>query len=77
MYEFLRTKEEKLGPVSGTTAALWYLAVLSLRVLLILLVSLAGLPFLASCLEIWRRTARQVRACWPTTAPLVDLDLDA
>ena len=28
-------------------------------------------------LEIWRRTARQVRACWPTTAPLVDLDLDA
>ena len=25
-------------------------------------------------LEIWRRTARQVRACWPTTAPLVDLD---
>ena len=28
-------------------------------------------------LEIWRRTARQVRACWPTSAPLVDLDLDA
>ena len=28
-------------------------------------------------LEIWRRTARQVRACWPTTAPLVDLDLVA
>ena len=28
-------------------------------------------------LEIWRRTARQVRACWPTTAPLVELDLDA
>ena len=26
-------------------------------------------------LEIWRRTARQVRACWPTTAALVDLDL--
>ena len=24
MYEFLRTKEEKLGPISGTTAALWY-----------------------------------------------------
>ena len=32
MYEFLRTKEEKLGPISGTTAALWYLAVLSLGV---------------------------------------------
>ena len=29
MYEFLRTKEEKLGPISGTTAALWYPAVLS------------------------------------------------
>ena len=29
MYEFLRTKEEKLGPFSGTTAALWYLTVLS------------------------------------------------
>ena len=29
MYELLRTKEEKLGPISGTTAALWYLAVLS------------------------------------------------
>ena len=28
MYEFLRTKEEKLGPISGTTAALWYPAVL-------------------------------------------------
>ena len=26
-------------------------------------------------LEIWRRTARQVRACWPTTAPLVELEL--
>ena len=26
---FIRTKEEKLGPISGTTAALWYLAVLS------------------------------------------------
>ena len=29
MYEFLRTKKEKLGHVSGTTAALWYPAVLS------------------------------------------------
>ena len=29
MYEFLRTKEEKFGPFSGTTAALWYPAVLS------------------------------------------------
>ena len=29
MYEFHRTKEEKLGPISGTTAALWYLAVLA------------------------------------------------
>ena len=29
MYEFLRTKDEKLGPISGTTAALWYPAVLS------------------------------------------------
>ena len=28
MYEFLRTKE-KLGHISGTTAALWYHAVLS------------------------------------------------
>ena len=28
-------------------------------------------------LEIWRRTARQVRACWPVTALPVDLDLDA
>ena len=32
MYEFLRTKEEKLGPISGTIAALWYPAVLSLGV---------------------------------------------
>ena len=29
MYEFLRAKGEKLGPTSGTTAALWYPAVLS------------------------------------------------
>ena len=29
MYEFFRTKEEKLGPTSGTTASLWYPAVLS------------------------------------------------
>ena len=29
MYEFLRSKEEKLGPMSGTTAARWYPAVLS------------------------------------------------
>ena len=29
MYKFFRTKEEKLGPFSGTTAALWYPAVLS------------------------------------------------
>ena len=29
MYEFFRTKEEKLGPISGTTAALWFPAVLS------------------------------------------------
>ena len=28
-------------------------------------------------LEIWRRSARQVRACWPVTALPVDLDLDA
>ena len=49
MYEFLRTKEEKLGPISGTTAALWYPAV----VLLLLLVSLAGLPLLASCFFIF------------------------
>ena len=28
-------------------------------------------------LEIWRRTARQVRACLPVTALPVDLDLDA
>ena len=26
---FFRTKEEKLGPMSGTTAAVWYPAVLS------------------------------------------------
>ena len=32
MYEFLRTKEEKLGHISGTSAALWYPAVLSLGV---------------------------------------------
>ena len=29
MYEFSRTKEDKLGPIPGTTAALWYPAVLS------------------------------------------------
>ena len=29
MCEFLRTKEEKLGPRKGTTVALWYPAVLS------------------------------------------------
>ena len=27
-------------------------------------------------LEIWRRSARQVRACWPVTALPADLDLD-
>ena len=27
-------------------------------------------------LRFWRRSARQVRACWPVTAPPADLDLD-
>ena len=48
VYEFLRTKEEKLGHISGTTAALWYPAVLSPGV-----VASPGFPggllLLASC----------------------------
>ena len=45
---FFVPKKEKLGHVSGTTAALWCLAVLS-PVLLLLLVSVASLLLLASC----------------------------